>query len=47
MQLVQPYVEGYIWQHEPLSLHSSLQQQPPWMLKGKGEHNSAEYITRM
>lgn len=30
MQLLQPFIEGYIWQHGPLSLQSSLQQQPPW-----------------
>lgn len=30
MQLLQPYIAGYIWQHGPLSLQSSLQQQPPW-----------------
>jgi hypothetical protein len=36
MQLLQPHVEAYIWQHEPMQLLSSTQQQPPWMLRQKG-----------
>lgn len=37
-QLLQPHVEQYIWQHEPLKLHSSMQQQPPWWTAGGQKH---------
>ena len=37
MQLLQPYVEGYMWQHGTLTLQSSLQQQPPWAAAKKGK----------
>lgn len=37
MELLQPHVESYVWQHEPLGLQCSLQQQPPWVLKNKGK----------
>lgn len=40
MQLLQPHVEAYIWQHEPLNLQSSVHQQPPWMLRHRGEASS-------
>jgi hypothetical protein len=36
MQLLQPFVEGYMWQHGPLILQTSLQQQPPWAAATKG-----------
>lgn len=41
MQLLQPHVEAYIWQHEPLNLQSSVQQQPPWTLRHRGEAGSS------
>lgn len=36
MQLVWPYLEGYIWQHDAFTIQSSLQQLPPWVLKKRG-----------
>lgn len=45
-QLLQPLVASYIWQHEPLRLQSSLQQQPLWVVKASGKELRVNRLMR-